>query len=728
MATRTGEAPSTGFDTLQTALRIDVRQALARVEAWLEAERGQLALWLPVMLGVGIAGWFTVPIREGWVAIIAAGIALAAAGVVIGVHRRLGVAIVWAGLAIALGCGLVWAKASFVAAAPLSRPVVADFVGTVRAIEPQPAREQTRLVIIPAKTSGLPPIVRVNVRDDDWRSGIATGQSVRVRARLMPPPTASIPGGYDFARFAWFQGIGGVGKALGPISLVASARESAGGYRDRLAKHIATRLAGGEAGIATALATGDQGGVSEQDQDAMRASGLAHLLSISGLHVTAVVAAIMFVTLRLLALSEWLALRLSLPLVAAGAGALGGIGYTLVTGAQVPTIRSCVAALLILIGIAMGREAMTLRLVATGALAVLFIWPEALVGPSFQLSFAAITALVALHEVPTVQRWTLTHESSALGRVARNMLSLLLTGLVVEITLAPIALYHFHQSGVFGAIANIIAIPLTTFVIMPAEALALLLDSVGIGAPFWWIVAKALGLLLWMAREVSALPGSVARLPEIPVGAFALIVAGGLWTVLWRSRIRLVGAIPFIGGVVLSVMTSPPDVLVTGDGVHLAVRGDQGELAILRPRAGDYVRDTLAERSAYGEELEDVDYLSGANCSDDVCIITVMRGDRSWTIVATRSRHFLEWKDMARICSVADIVVSDRSIPKSCAPRWIKADRPMLEHTGGLAISFANKRVQTVRRVRDDHPWISVIPTQATYPQLYRRRSPAKRP
>ncbi|MEO5494690.1 MAG: ComEC/Rec2 family competence protein [Sphingomonas sp.] len=164
----------------------------------------------------------------------------------------------------------------------------------------------------------------------------------------------------------------------------------------------------------------------------------------------------------------------------------------MLTGNQVPTMRSCIAALLVLTALAMGREAITLRLVAAGAFVVLLLWPEALVGPSFQLSFAAVAAIVALHEQPTVRRWFLKRDEAWWRKAGRELGSLLLTGVVVEAALAPIALYHFHKSGLYGAFANIVAIPLTTFVIMPAEALALALalDAIGLGAPFWWVTAR----------------------------------------------------------------------------------------------------------------------------------------------------------------------------------------------------------------------------------------------
>ncbi len=226
----------------------------------------------------------------------------------------------------------------------------------------------------------------------------------------------------------------------------------------------------------------------------MRRSGLAHLLSISGLHVAAVVGAAMLLTMRLLALSPRLALRWPLPLLAALAGAVAGIGYTLLSGAQVPTVRSCIAALIVLAGLALGREAMTLRLVAVGALLILLVRPDAAAGPSFQLSFAAATAIIALHDGKVMRRWTGRRDEGWPRRGLRTIASLLVTGLAVEIALMPIAVFYFHRAGLYGAIANIIAIPLTTFVVMPLEALALLFDLAGFGAPFWWLTGQALGL------------------------------------------------------------------------------------------------------------------------------------------------------------------------------------------------------------------------------------------
>lgn len=316
-----------------------------------------------VGVGSGIAAWFGLGVPAQWQAFLCIGAALALIGFALG-GGRTGRALGWFALAATIGCALVWARSAWVAEPRLERPVVTEFSARVDVVEHLATKRAARLMLAPVE-SDLPPHVRVSVDEDKVPAGLAPGADIRIRARLAPPPPMALPGTYDFSRDAWFKGIGGVGKALGPVTVVHPAEpKGLDGARDGLRRHIAERLAPGSAGIAIALVTGDQNAVDRDDAEAMRRSGLTHLLSVSGLHIAAVVAFAMLLTLRLLALSETLALRFNLVLVAAAVAAAAGIGYTMLTGAQVPTVRSCVAALLILAGIALGRDAISIRLIA----------------------------------------------------------------------------------------------------------------------------------------------------------------------------------------------------------------------------------------------------------------------------------------------------------------------------------------------------------------------------
>lgn len=684
---------------------------LAACETWLERERDHVPLWLPVGFGVGIAAWFILPDPMAWAAFCSLSLAVGVAGALLPHGGRLRRMIVAAGLLAAAGCLVVWVKAAALGTAPLARPAFVALDGRIAAVEPLPAQAMTRLMIRPVGRPDLPDRIRVNVADQDWQPFMTTGAVIRFRARLMPPAPPAVPGAYDFAQRAYFQGIGATGRALPPIERITPASVQTEPLRQRLSRHIQSRVEGGAGAIAATLATGDRGAISEEDAEAMRRSGLAHLLSISGLHVTALVGAVIFLLFRLMALSPRAALHWPLMLIAALGGALAGIGYTLMTGADVPTIRSCIAALLVLGALALGREAITLRLIAAGAIFVLCLWPESLVGPSFQMSFAAVIAIVALAEHPVFRAITHARDEGWPWRLARGILALFLTGVAVELVLAPIALYHFHQAGVLGSLANLIAIPLTTFVIMPFEALALILDGIGLlpglslGAPAWWVVEQALRLLLWLAHAVSAQPYAVALLPTFGKLPFALVVAGGLWCLLWRTRWRWIGLLPVAAGSIMMATTPSPDLIVTGDGRHLAVR-TAGGMALLRDRAGDYVRDAMTESAGMDGAVLALADLPDARCNADMCAVVLSSGHERWRLLATRSRDLVDPALLAAACRAADIVVSDRRLPRSCAPRWLKLDRAMLGRTGGVAITLRNRSLRTVRMPGDAHPWM----------------------
>ena len=732
MPTSDASAPSIAEPPLQTAglrLRAAFARLNGRLECLFDRERDHLPLWLPVGLGLGIAAWFGFPDPRSWIGFMLAAAAAMVAALALAPGTRWARSIAIFCLCATLGCGLVWWKAERAAAPRIERAQMAEFTAMIETAQRLPAREAVRLLVKPLGAPDLPWRLRINVDEEKASSELLPGATIRIRAWLMPPAPMAVPGAYDFARTAWFQRIGGSGRALGNVQLVSPAKDQGwrallSQLRQRLADHARDRLPGAEGGIAAALATGDQGGIPEEDAEAMRRSGLAHLLSVSGLHLTAVVGAVMLLTLKLLALSPWLALRFRLILLAAGAGALAGIAYTLLTGAEIPTVRALIAALLVLLGIALGREALTLRLVAVGALIVLCFWPESLPGPSFQMSFAAITVIVALHEQPRIKALLSRRDEGGLAKIARAVLALVLTGLAVELALTPIALYHFHKAGLYGALANIVAIPLTTFVIMPAEALALLLDLAGVGAPFWWVTGKSLQLLLSLAHWTASAPGAVTMLPSMPTAAFALMIAGGIWLILWCTRWRVWGLAPMAGGALWALSTPTPDLIVTGDGRHLALRTHSGEFAILRGRAGDYVRNLLSETSGSDADLLEIRDLSGAACSDDLCAAELRKEGRVWRLLATRTPHLVEIAAMNRACAGADIVVSDRRLPRTCVPQWLKLDRAFLAKSGGVAIILGDRpRVTIVADRLGRHPW-AVLGATRHGSELDRKKPP----
>ncbi|MEO7786562.1 MAG: ComEC/Rec2 family competence protein [Sphingomicrobium sp.] len=701
-------APSIAGSPLPLAasrLRAAVAVGADRIELFLDDQRDQLPLWGAAGLGLGIALWFWLPAPLQWQALMCLAASAAVAGFLL-VPGRTGAALGWLGLTVALGLGLAWSKAERVASPRLDRPTIASFDATLVRAEPRVADGRLRLTLTPHDPA-LPPLIRVSLDLADAPAGLGDGAELRLRARLAPPPQMALPGSHDFARDAWFLGLGAVGKALGEVVVLRPAPPSGlDGLRSRLDNHIQRSLPGPSGTIATAFVSGNQNAIAQDDADAMRRSGLAHLLSVSGLHIAAVVAATMFLSLRLLALSEALALRFNLVLVAAGLAALAGIGYTLLTGAQVPTVRSCVAALLVLAGMALGREALSLRLVAAGAVLVMVVAPQAVVGASFQMSFASVATIIALHSAGPVRHLFERREEGLIQRMLRGLGTLLLSGLAVEFALMPFALYHFHRAGFYGVIANMVAIPLTTFVSMPLEAAALALDAVGLGQPLWIAAGWSLDLLLWIAHRVGATPGAVAMLPTMPTWAFATMILGGMWCALWRGRVRAWGLLPLVVGALAAVAVPTPDLLITGDGRHVALVGGDGPPLMLRERAGDFTRSQVAENAGFDGDTGWIEGRSEASCSIDACRFDVARDGRRWHILAFRSAYLAPWSETVAACAAADIVIAERRLPRGCTPRWLKLDRTTLSGTGGLAIRLDPEPVVlTVAERLGQHPW-----------------------
>ncbi len=683
-----------------------------RIDAFLDASGFDRGPWLAVAFSAGIGAWFVLGTAAEWLFAMLAGFmgGMAALALWRTDDRRahLRMAIFAMGLAFSLGVAVVWAKSSLVGTEPIARPVAGEFDARVLERIEQPAEGRVRLVLATREPgTGRAIKVRVNLPLEKDVTGLGEGARVRIRARLMPPAPPLLPGSYDFARAAWFDGLAGTGSALSSPELVEPAARSGGlgALQRSLADHVRSRLDGSPGTIAAALASGDRGAIAVADEVAMRDAGLSHLLSISGLHVSAVIAAAYFIAIRLLALWPWLALRVRLPVAAAAIAALAGIGYTLLTGAEVPTVRSCVGTVLVLLALALGREPLSLRLIAVAAAFVLLLWPEALVGPSFQMSFAAVIAIVALHGAGPVRAFLAPRDEGWPVLALRRGTMLLLTGLVIEFALMPVVLFHFHRAGLYGAFANVVAIPLTTFVSMPLIALGLALDTVGLGGPAWWLAGKSLELLLALAHFTADQPGAVKLMPQMGKGAFALFVTGGLWLGLWRGRVRLFAAVPLGLACFLLAITPVPDVLISRDGREVGISGEGERLLVLRESRSSFARETLQEMAGTEGEVQILTQWHGARCSADFCVATLNRGGREWHLLLALSKERIDERQLAAACDLADIVVADRYLPRSCHPRWIKADHRSLDETGGLAIYLGRHEVKTVAEGQGNHGW-----------------------
>lgn len=690
------------------------RRAVTTIENWLESERERLPLLIPVAIGLGISFW---QLHGPQMAPVLFAVCLGIIGIGFSLRRasRLSLVLIAGALLVITGYAAISVKSVVAGSVSIERPWTGRIAGKIENVEDVSARGIVRLRLYLGDHPQLPKVIRVNVDKDVASAALVPGTIIAGKVRLIPPPGPALPGSYDFARTAWFAGIGATGRVMGRIEVVTPARTSQNFWnsaRNYLSAHIQRAMGDDTGPVGSALLVGARGGIDEADAEALRNAGMAHLLSVSGLHVTAVVGGCFVLAASMLAFWPWFALRVPVPLVAAAFSAIVAVLYTLLTGAEVPTVRACIAALLILIALAMGRDALSLRLLAAGATFVLLFWPESLAGPSFQLSFAAVGTIIVLHESPFVRNWMARREEGWLSRVARQASGLLLTGLAIEMVLAPIALFHFHKSGLYGALANIVAIPLTTFAIMPAQLLGLLFDQLwsGLGWPFWWIASLGIKTILSLAHGVSNAPGAIALLPEMPLWAFATMVLSGLVMAIFSTRKCFVALVPAAIAAIFMITAPRPDMLLTGDGQHLAVAFENGKLALLRPGAGDYARSILGETAAVSDVAVALEEMPGTRCNDDGCSFALKRGTRVWHILALRSGYMIPSMELAAACRRSDIVISSRRLPWSCRPRWLKADAALLDRSGGMAFYLDKPRVSYVAQENAHLPWSAYAP------------------
>ncbi|MGF1475043.1 MAG: ComEC/Rec2 family competence protein [Geminicoccaceae bacterium] len=559
----------------------DARFLWQRLAMAIAAQRVRWILWTPVAYATGIACYLGLPFEPSpW---LGAG----AAGLLVVAWQRWGQSDTSARILI-IAVGLI--AAGFVAAQWQARLVQAPMIeragtfwleGRVMSVEPRTNGHRVvldELAFDRDPREGIPDRVRVSARDPSFQP--RPGDRVRLRARLLPPSGPLVPGGFDFRRWAYFQNFGAVGYAMGGVETLArdpapTSRAALDGLRQRLFERVTGTVDGPAGGVAAALLTGLRGAIPDDVWLAMQGAGLAHLLAISGLHL-GLIAGTTFVAIRgLMTLSPSLALNLPIHKVAAAAALVVGAGYMALAGATVPTQRAFLMTAIVLVGVMLEREPLSLRLVALAALLVLTLNPYALTGASFQMSFAAVTALVAVYE-----RWrlrALRDEDPAWWHAPLiYVLGVAATTFIASAATTPFAAYHFQRVASYGVLANLLAVPLTAFWIMPAGLAALLLMPLGLEALPLWIMGQGVAWLLDIAAVTSALPGAYLLVKPMPLSALVLFTLTCLWMAFFRGRLPMLAAPLLLPAILWWVLSERAPILIHGES-NLAVVNTEGQ-------------------------------------------------------------------------------------------------------------------------------------------------------
>lgn len=604
-----------------------------RLDAIIADQRRVWPVWLSIAFGAGIAVYFALPEEPHWsVGLVACAVGLVATLAL----RRLDVAWTIGILLCAMAAGFAAAQWRTAQMSGVMLPAALEralYVGIVEQIELLPAGQRVTLRDVDIKDMPRAETpARIRIRIVVAQPELRIGQKVGGVASLNPPAGPATPGAFDFRRQAFFDDLGAIGFGYGRLkvlkeaeeagrlqSLIARMSDAISGARAAIAQRIRAQLPEAAGAMAIALTVGDQTALRSADINAMRDSGLAHLLSISGLHI-GLAAGLFFFSIRIaLAFVPWVALRYPVKKWAAVAAIIAAVLYAGLAGWTTPTQRSVIMAGLAFLAIILDRSPISLQLVAWAAFAVLLFQPESLLGASFQMSFAAVFALVVVFEhlgpwfAERRQSWG---EGATWDAKLFNALSWLFvwlagtvaTSFIAGLATLPFALYHFDRMSVYGIVANAIAVPLTGFWVMPCAALSLLLMPFGLEA--WPLAAMGWGCeaLLTVAHWVADWPGAVLVLPALAAAALPLMAAGLLWLGLARGKLRWIGLAPLAFGLSSAWIVARPDLLVSPSGKLIALRAPSGDLMLTSNRAERLVRETWLRRNGqtYFDDVSDL--------------------------------------------------------------------------------------------------------------------------
>jgi len=698
--------------------------ARAREEA---AER-RTFLWLPVLFGCGVLMYFAAETEPALWAPAAA--VLGALAFAWRARRADRLAMFRAAVAVAfvfLGFLAAGLKTARVSAPVIERVMIVKITAFVEEIE---LRESgARLVLRPLKLEGrqggvTPARVRVTMR---WTPDFTAGAFISATMRLLPPPRPSAPGGYDFAREAYFSGIGAVGNLVSRPEL-APAQAMAPGPRfvaavDRgrnwLATRIMTIVGGSNGAVAASLVTGKRGAIPEQAKEDLRAAGVFHIVAISGLHMMLAAGLFVWLLRAGLALAPSVALNWPIKTWAALFGMAGAVAYCIFSGAHIATQRALVMTLVMLAAVVCGRPAVSMRNLAIAALIVLALEPNALLGASFQLSFAAVAAMIAVYErrakrspeqdVPALASSPKTPQvddvrdarASAIGRALLGVKAIALTTIVASVATDPYGLYHFNRITPYGLIGNILVLPLVEFVVMPSALIGVLLAPFGLDAPVWWIMGQGVGWMMTAAAWVAGLPGSRILVASFGSGALLVMTLGLLWITLWRTSLRWFGIVFAMAGIALAKSAPRADMIVSGQGQIVAYRAESGRLDVLNARANrfgavQYLTSDADSRAFDAHSLAP----EHGRCDRSGCVGR-LRDGRVVALALSRAA-------LAEDCARADILITPLLAEGLCSGPERIFDRQYLERHGAARIFLEPDgalRLETIRNARFDRPW-----------------------
>ncbi|MEP2531055.1 ComEC/Rec2 family competence protein [Shimia sp.] len=674
-------------------------RAVITLRLALLGQRGHLFAWVPVCLAIGIGTFFSLKTEPDlWILGLTAGFTGWTAMIALRSDAVVG-PLFWCVTLVAAGFALAGLRAHQVAEPVMAFRYYGPIEGTVVGID-RSASDAVRLTLADVRLSDLavqktPARVRVSLHGDQGNFTPAPGMRLGLTGHLSPPSGPVEPGGFDFQRHAWFQELGAVGYTRSPV-LELQAPGNGGrvfAFRMALSQAIQARMPADVGGFAAAVTTGDRSGIPVATVEDLRISNLAHLLAISGLHM-GLLAGFVFAAVRVgLVLIPPIGLRVNGKKVAAVTALLASSGYLAMSGGSVSTERAYVMTAVMLLAVLVDRRALSIRAVAMAALVVLVLRPEALLGPGFQMSFAATTALVA------VFGWLREREIRLGPKWVQPIAAVVLSSLVAGLATAPFAAFHFNQVAHYGLPANLLSVPVMGTVVVPSAVLAALLSPLGLEQLGLWPMGVGLRWILSVAQYTSDLDGARGGVPSPEAWILPVLTLGGLVLVLWQGHAR------WAGGAIVAIafgawgLSERPDILIADTGGLVGVL-EAKERALSKPKGQGFVaRNWLENDGSQQDQVQAASLWQGET-----------KGLRLWPIApGKRVIHVQGKRGLALFqgCDPGDVVVFsvvyDQKLPcDAYDPKRLAQLGAMAIHLKGADIRIISARDVTGRRLWND--------------------------
>jgi len=696
---------------------------LSRIKEILYAEQPRWELWLPFSLASGIAVYFLLPFEPpSYLGLI---LVLISVPFIFWEKKKQDYIFFSLFLFLfALGFAISSIRADYLSAPVLEKKTKTvtvkgeisstDIKGTgQRLVFEQPE-------IVGWDKENIPHKIRIKV--NGLNNKVVAGDKVELRAVLMPPPMPSMPSAYDIPRKFWFEQLGAVGYAVSKVKIISEA-SSFKGWLDRVRSKInfsiMDRLPKDEAGIAMSLVTGEQGGNSKQIAESYRASGIAHMLSVSGVHMS-MLGGLVFGILRLFfALFPGICLRYNTKKISAAIAIIITFCYLLISGMAIPAQRSFIMVTVVLVAVILDKQAISMRSIGIAMILVLLIHPEALVSASFQMSFAAVYALIAAFEIGAGK----LHRNLLKDKKPKNYLLYLLiiwilgtavTDFVASSATTPFAIYHFNRYATYSMLCNLLTAPILGIVVMPALLVAMLLLPFNLASYPLDIAGFGINLMNKTALWIESLPHSVFVIPAMPAWGLGLAVIGGAWLCLWQTRWRLLGLIPIALGMMSPLTHKAPDLITSQGGGVFAVLTPESKLLIEPSRGDKMAKETWLSKN--GEDYNAYDtkkakklWLSGFTAAD---------GDPSFFCSSTTLCHYkakgkhiaiaYDYDALKEACATADIVISKVNAKKEYCRAPYLIERKGMWKSGSHAVWLEKGGNVTIRSSADEmgsRPW-----------------------